>query len=53
MPDSLSGFYPDPADSTSNLPEPFAVYPDTVTVPPGELIILDPIHIQKAAKNDE
>lgn len=53
MSDSLSGLYPDPADSTSTLPEPFAIYPDTVAVPPGELITLDPIYIQKDAKKDE
>ncbi len=53
MHDSLSGYYPDPSDSTSTLAEPFAIYPDTVAVPPGELITLDPVYIQKGTKKDE
>lgn len=51
--DSLPGTYPDPADSTLTLPEPFAVYPDTVAVPPGEKVILEPVYLQKDAKKDE
>ncbi len=51
--DSLPGNYTDPEDSTRTLAEPFAVYPDTVTVPPGETIDLEPLHIQKDAGKDE
>ncbi len=51
--DSLPGSYADPSDSTKTLAEPFAVYPDTVVVPPGSKITLDPIYIQKDAKTDE
>jgi hypothetical protein len=45
--DSLPGTYTDPDDSTKALAEPVAVYPDTVIVPPGETITLEPLQIQK------
>ena len=45
--DSLPGTYPDPADSLMTLDEPFAVYPDTVNVPPGGALRLEPLYIQK------
>lgn len=51
--DSLPGSYTDPADSTSTLPEPFAVYPDTVIVPPGDTLTLEPLFIQKGTGKDE
>jgi hypothetical protein len=51
--DSLPGSYTDPDDSTRTLAEPFAVYPDTVIVPPGETITLEPLHIQKDTGKDE
>jgi hypothetical protein len=53
LPDSLQGYFPDPSDSTRMLPEPFAAYPDTVIVPPGALITLDPLYIKKEPKRDE
>jgi len=53
LPDSLPGSFPDPSDSTRIVAEPFAVYPDTVTVPPGTPVTLDPLYIQKEAKKDE
>lgn len=51
--DSLPGSHADPYDSTRTLTEPFAVYPDTVVVPPGSSITLDPLFIQKDDKIDE
>jgi hypothetical protein len=51
--DSLPGSYTDPLDSTRTLAEPFAVYPDTVSVSPGARITLDPVYIQKDSKTDE
>ena len=51
--DSLPGSYPDQADSTRTLPEPFAAYPDTVAVPPGEKVTLEPVYLQKDEKRDE
>lgn len=53
LPDSLPGSYPDPADSTKMLLEPFAAYPDTVAISPGEKVILDPVYLQKDEKRDE
>jgi hypothetical protein len=52
-PDSLPGSYPDPSDSTKTLLEPFAAYPDTVVVSPGEKVILEPVYLQKGGKQDD
>ena len=51
--DSLPGAYTDPVDSTKTLPEPFDVYPDTLIVPPGGTITLEPLYIQKETGTDE
>jgi hypothetical protein len=53
VPDSVPGSMPDPSDSTGTLQEPFSVYPDTISVPPGGKLELEPIYIRGEKKKDE
>lgn len=45
--DSIPGDYRDPADSTLVLPEPFAVYPDTLSMDPGGSLTLEPLELRR------
>jgi hypothetical protein len=51
--DSIPGSYPDPADSTRTVLEPFTVLPDTIIISPGSSLTLDPVYIGKDEGGDE
>jgi hypothetical protein len=46
-PDSLPGTYPCPGDTTRLCDEPYAAYPDSIRVKPGDEVVLPPFTLSK------
>jgi hypothetical protein len=53
VPDSVCGYFPCFADTSRQCAEPCAVYPDTLTVVPGDEVALDTLWIELAATKED